>query len=83
MVSTQPEPPKVPAARLKAAARYMARLRGGEKIMRDACGRLQWASGKPLAPRTVEYLLEQRQICEIDTDLFGDPRHGQTLGLAS
>lgn len=75
--------PKVHGSRLKAAARYLAKMERGERIMRDACGRLQWSSGKPLAPKTVEYLLDQGKIRPLDTDLFGDPARGQTLGLAT
>lgn len=76
-------PPKVPAARLKAAARYLARLRQGERIIRDSRGQLQWAGGESVAPKTVEYLLERGELHELDTDLFGDRHRGQTLGLAS
>jgi hypothetical protein len=49
----------------KTAARYLARVRAGEFIMRDSAGRLQWASGKSVGPRTVAY---------------GDFSRGQTIG---
>ncbi len=66
---------------LKTAALYLARLRAGEFIMRDANGRLQWASGKPVGPKTVHHMLSAGEIKELDTDLFGDRARGQTIGL--
>jgi hypothetical protein len=52
----------------------------GERIMRDANGRLQWASGKPVGGKTISYLMEMGLVIQLDTDLFGDPSRGQTLG---
>lgn len=49
--------------------------------MRDANGRLQWASGKPVGNKTVNHMLETGQLRELDTDLFGDRSRGQTLGV--
>ena len=66
---------------LKTASRYLVRLRKGEMIMRDASNRLQWASGAPVGPKTVRHMLVTGEIAELDTDLFGDPSHGQTLGV--
>lgn len=71
----------VSKALLKTAARYLNRLRSGERIMRDANGRLQWASGKSVGPKTVRHMLTVGQIEELDTDLFGERSRGQTLGL--
>lgn len=48
--------------------------------MRDASGRMQWASGRSAAANTVRYMLETGQIFELDTDLFGDRHRGQTIG---
>lgn len=77
------KPKKITKGILKTAARYLARMRAGERIMRDANGRLQWASGKPVGATTVGYMLEQGDIEELDTDLFGDRKRGQTIGLAA
>lgn len=65
---------------LKAALRYRKRLAAGDRIMRDAAGRMQWASGKPAGLTTVRYMLDVGQIHELDTDLFGDFSRGQTIG---
>ena len=67
---------------LKTATRYLNRIRAGEHIMRDAGGRLQWASGKSVGQKTVRYMLGAGLIFELDTDLFGDRSRGQTLGLS-
>lgn len=75
------EPKKVSKTLLKTADRYLARMRKGERIMRDANGRLQWASGKRVGPKTVLHLLSEGQIAELDTDLFGNRSRGQTIGL--
>lgn len=75
--------PKISKGILKAADRYMKRMRQGERIMRDANGRVQWASGKPVGAKTVRYMLDQGQAVEMDTDLFGDRSRGQTIGLAA
>lgn len=48
--------------------------------MRDANGRLQWASGKSVGRKTVSYLMEMGLVVQLDADLFGDPSRGQTLG---
>jgi hypothetical protein len=77
------EPKKVSKTLLKTADRYLSKMRRGERIMRDACGRLQWADGKPLGVKTVGYMLEHGVIQELDCDLFGERSRGQTIGLAS
>lgn len=83
MASSEPggDAPKISKSILKAADRYLAKMRRGEKIMRDANGRLQWASGKPVGAKTVQHMLSEGQIRELDTDLFGDRSRGQTIGL--
>jgi len=68
---------------LKTTAKYLVRMRRGERLMRDANGRIQWASGKPAGSRTIRHMLEAGLICPLDTDLFGDPFRGQTLGLVA
>lgn len=73
--------PKVTKTLLKTAARYLDRLNGGERILRDAAGVLQWASGRPVGPKTVRYMLRTGQIHELDTDLFGVYAFGQTIGI--
>lgn len=72
---------KVSKGILKAADKYLARMRRGEKIVRDSRGRLQWADGRNVGPTTVRYLMENKLIAELDTDLFGDRSRGQTIGL--
>lgn len=83
MVSSVEAAPKVSKGILKTADKYIARMRGGEFIMRTARGDIQWADGRPVGRRTVQYLLDEGQIAELDTDLFGDRSRGQTLGLSS
>lgn len=73
---------KVSKTLTKTAQKYLSRMAGGERILRDANGKLQWASGKRVGAKTVAYLMGEGQICELDTDLFGDFSRGQTLGLA-
>lgn len=65
----------------KTAARYLARVRAGELIMRDAAGRLQWACGKPVGRKTVQHMIETGQLHQLDTDIFGDFDRGQSIGL--
>jgi hypothetical protein len=77
------EAPKISKGILKTADRYLNKMRGGEKIMRDACGKLQWASGRPVGAKTVGYLMEEGKIVPLDTDLFGDLSRGQTIGIPS
>lgn len=77
------EPKKVSKSILKTADRYLARMRKGERIMRDSRGILQWASGKPVGAKTVRHMLSEGMIAELDTDLFGNRSRGQTIGLAS
>lgn len=77
------EPKKVSKTLLKTADRYLSRMRKGERIMRDSRGALQWASGKPVGAKTVQYLLGEGQISELDTDLFGERSRGQTIGLSA
>jgi hypothetical protein len=79
----QTEAPKVSKNILKTADRYLSRMKRGEKILRDSRGQLQWASGKPVGSKTIQHLLSEGRISELDTDLFGDRSRGQTLGLAS
>ena len=71
---------KVSKTLVKTAQRYLRRVLQGERIMRDASGRLQWASGKPVGPKTVRYMLEQGDLQELDTDLFEEFSRGQTIG---
>ena len=78
---TAPQGGRLSKTVLKTMSKYLARLRAGERIMRDANGRLQWASGKPLGERTVRHMLNEGVIAPLDTDLFGDPTRGQTIGL--
>lgn len=75
------EAPKVSKTLLKTADRYLARMRRGERIMRDSRGTLQWVSGKPVGAKTVSYMMDQGVIRPLDTDLFGDASRGQTIGL--
>ena len=72
---------KVSKTIIKAASSYLSRVRSGERIMRDAAGHLQWSSGKPVGRKTLEYMLSNGRISELDTDLFGDFSRGQTLGI--
>lgn len=71
---------KVSKAITRTAGRYLHRMSKGERIMRDATGRLQWASGRAVGQRTMAYLMEMGLVVQLDTDLFGDPSRGQTLG---
>lgn len=77
------EQKKVSGTILKTAHRYIARMQRGEKIMRDAAGKLQWSSGKSVGRKTVGMMLSAGLIRELDTDLFGDRSRGQTIGLPS
>jgi hypothetical protein len=77
------EKPKISKGILKTAERYVARMLRGEKIMRDARGQLQWSDGRKVGAKTVQFLLSEGRIAELDTDLFGDFSRGQTLGLPS
>lgn len=74
--------PKVSKSILKTSARYLARLQSGERMMRDANGKIQWASGKAVGGRTIAYMMDNNLIQPLDTDLFGNPHRGQTLGVA-
>lgn len=76
------EPKKVSKGILKTADRYIARMKRGEKIMRDSRGRMQWADGRNVGPTTIRYLMDNHLIAPLDTDLFGDFSRGQTIGLA-
>jgi len=75
------EPRKIPKGILKTIDRYVARMQRGEKIMRDASGKIQWSSGKPVGRRSIGIMLEAGIIAPLDTDLFGDYSRGQTIGL--
>lgn len=66
---------------LKAAARYRRRLEAGERVMRDAAGRMQWMDGRRVGLATIAHMLVTGGIHQLDADLFGFPDHGQTLGL--
>ena len=77
------EPKKVSKTTLKTAASYIARMKGGERILRDSAGKVQWASGRNVGPVTLRYLMREGLVRELDTDLFGDPSRGQTLGLTN
>lgn len=80
-MTTQTE--KSPSKRiLKTAERYIARLQSGERLMRDSRGRIQWADGRNVGPSTLAYMMDNGIIKSLDTDLFGDPKRGQTIGLA-
>lgn len=65
---------------LKTADRYEKRLADGDMIMRDANGRMQWASGKSVGATTVRYMIDAGRIFELDADLFGRRDFGQTIG---
>lgn len=68
-------------AQRQAAARYRKRLSAGDFIIRDASGHMHWhQTGRQAAPKTVQHMIETRQIFERDTDIFGDFHHGQTIG---
>ncbi|EJL21916.1 hypothetical protein [Novosphingobium sp. AP12] len=77
------EQKKVSKTTLKTAARYVARMKRGERILRDSAGRVQWASGKSVGRVTLGYLMNEGLVRELDTDLFGDRSRGQTLGLTN
>lgn len=49
--------------------------------MRGASGRICWASGGSVAIGTVRHMLDTGTLVELDTDLFGNPHRGQTLGV--
>ena len=72
---------KVSKTLLKTAARYVARLKRGERIMRDAHGRMNWSDGRSVGRKTVQHMLSTGQLRELDTDLFGNRSRGQTLGI--
>ena len=66
---------------VRAAARYRQRLAAGDFIIRDASGRMHWhQSGRAAATKTVNFMIESRQLFERDTDIFGDRSRGQTIG---
>lgn len=67
---------------LKTAEKYLARMRAGEKMMRDSRGRIQWADGRNVGGVTLNYLMSQGLIKPLDTDLFGDSTRGQTIGIS-
>lgn len=72
---------KISKSTLNTAARYIARMRKGELMLRDSNGRVQWASGRNVGRVTFEYMMRFGLVHELDADLFGDPSRGQTLGL--
>jgi len=74
---------KIPSGIMKTIDRYVARMVRGEKIMRDANGKLQWSTGKTVGRRSVSIMFEAGMLREVDTDLFGDYSRGQTIGLRS
>lgn len=77
---TADTPPATSKSILRAADRYQARLARGERIMRLADGRLQWASGQSVGRKTVRHMMDNGLLAQLDSDLFGDPSRGQTLG---
>lgn len=79
----QVEAKKVSKTLLKTAEKYRSKMQGGERVLRDATGKLQWASGKPVGRKTIHFMLGEGMIRELDTDLFGDFSRGQTLGLSA
>lgn len=76
------EEKKISKSTLKTAGRYIARMRNGEKMMRDSRGKVQWADGRNVGPVTLAYLMDNRLIKPLDADLFGDTTRGQTIGLS-
>ena len=66
---------------LKTCEKYKKRLALGVRILRDANGKMQWADGKSVGQVTINYMLENGMIQQLDADLFGDPTRGQTLGI--
>lgn len=72
---------KVSKTLLKTAARYVARLQRGERIMRDAHGRMNWSDGRSVGRKTVSHMLQTGELRELDADLFGNRSRGQTLGI--
>ena len=72
---------KVSKTLLKTAPRNLARLRAGERNMRDAHGRMRWADGRTVGRKTVAHMINEGTLQELDTDLFGDRSRGQTLGV--
>lgn len=73
--------PATPKSVLRTAQRYTKRLQGGALIMRTADGRFQWSDGKPVAPRTLSYMLDSGIIAPRGDELLGDSSHSQTWGL--
>lgn len=72
---------KVPTYIRKTADRYVRRLSAGERIMRHANGKIQWASGGKISRKTVDWMLAEGMIAPLDCDLFGNPHRGQTIGI--
>jgi len=72
---------KVSKTTLKTASKYIERMKRGEKIIRDSAGRIQWGSGRPVGRKTLTFMMEHGLVGPLDTDLFGDPSRGQTIGL--
>lgn len=73
---------KVSKRILNTAARYVARLRAGEKMMRDSQGRVQWADGRNVGYATYNHMISEGIIKSLDTDLFGERSRGQSIGLS-
>jgi len=76
------EEKKVSKTTLKTAEKYHTRMRNGEKMMRDSRGRIQWADGRGVGYVTYNYLVANKMIRPLDTDLFGDSTRGQTIGIS-
>ena len=70
-----------PKRTINTADRYINRLRKGERIMRTSAGKIMWDNGKRISLATVDYMLTEGMIVQLDTDLFGDLSRGQTIGL--
>jgi hypothetical protein len=73
-----------PATAIPATAhRYILRLRTGDRIVRTPAGDCYWqTTGRAAASKTVNHLIARGELAA-DTDLFGNPRHGQVLALAA
>lgn len=64
------------------ATSILERLQRGDLLMKDVEGLYRWISGDWVEARTVMQLLDMGVLQHLDTDLFGDKSHGQTIGLA-
>jgi len=67
----------------KVWTRYIERCRAGQRIMVRSSGDMSWSDGRSVSANVVRELLSRGDLRRLDADLFGDPEHGQTIGLAS